>query len=1061
VVAVMTVTTVMSVPLLKAEKTYAAGKVPSGAFKPVEAVQKQGEYDSETYYVFYNGDFNTKIDDHGDKSVGNEGTFKKAEALVSQDQMIKYVGSMAGLSAWIAEEETNEDVEIGTSKYEGDDAIWINLKGAHVIPGLYDSHLHYERGGARRYSANIFWKPLAEIKMIIKGEVAKTVPGTMITASGWNQALDTWNGGNTDFPTKEDLDEVAPENSIVLTRTDNHAYWVNSLAMRMSPYGGATVKNEKLVIGPEDETKWPINDPNNDLYNDPNGGAIVRDAKGLATGIFIDSAMLPINEYAGYIQNYATSDDVDRDALSANDYLLSYGITSFQDSGATAVAVERFKRLYAEGKMKPRGNILILNGTSDGEDTKTDVAFRDAYQEDYGKNCIEEDEENGYRMRVKSTKVTLDGALGSRGATLNEPYSDAGTNGVAEGWTGATLRYTNEDVDDIVERNLEAGWNVAFHAIGDKTNDQAITAFENYIQGEKGLTTQEDVEDAGYRPRIEHYQITTKGAFERSVDINLTASMQFVHATSDMSMAGDRVGEARLQYSYAWRKILEDGMVIANGTDWPVDLLNPYHGLSAGVTRMDRDGFAPKSPRGVGVPWNPIKTKDSKASDERVTRAEALHAYTWGGAYGEFTEDIKGTLEEGKLADFVVLDRDYFDTNECKDSDIKDINALMTVVGGEICYTMDAPTIITDQIGDAKVGVEYAFTVSGLTDHSPTFNWQITDRDAALKWLKLDYHSGALSGIPTKAGTYEFEVAAANYLGEDTVTLSITVNPKDAPAVDEPKTPEESKTPDEPTTDEPTTSETPVALTEVPGASAPVAPGVTSKLPASVVFADETSADVTWTSSNPSVAKVDAAGNLTALKEGTVKLTATAADGKKATLTIKIAKKVTKVRTPLTTLYVVKGKAITPPVCADSVNQATKKADTSAKLTWKSSNTKVATVSSAGKITPKKKGKATITATALNGKKLTIKVNVVTKATALKKVALSGAPASLKVGKTAVLKVKASPAKATNLAVKFSSSKKSVVSVDKAGRITALKKGTAKITVKIGKAKYVQTVKVK
>jgi hypothetical protein len=186
------------------------------------------------------------------------------------------------------------------------------------------------------------------------------------------------------------------------------------------------------------------------------------------------------------------------------------------------------------------------------------------------------------------------------------------------------------------------------------------------------------------------------------------------------------------------------------------------------------------------VPWNPITTyKDgklfSKASDERVTRAEALHYSSWGGAYAEFAESFKGSLEKGKLADFVVIDRDYFDENATKDSDIKDINALMTVVGGEICYTMEAPTVVTDEVGDAKVGAPYAFTATGNTDTSPTLNWSITDRDAALKWLKVDYHSGALSGTPTKAGTYEFDVTAKNYLGSATRTLTIIVNPKDVP----------------------------------------------------------------------------------------------------------------------------------------------------------------------------------------------------------------------------------------------------------------------------------------
>jgi uncharacterized protein YjdB len=251
-------------------------------------------------------------------------------------------------------------------------------------------------------------------------------------------------------------------------------------------------------------------------------------------------------------------------------------------------------------------------------------------------------------------------------------------------------------------------------------------------------------------------------------------------------------------------------------------------------------------------------------------------------------------------------------------------------------------------------------------------------------------------------------------------------------------------------------------MSNIPAAKTPIAPGKSSALPKSVTFSDGTSADVTWTSGNPAVAKIDAGGNIVAVGEGKVTLTAKAANGKTQTVTVTVAKPVTAVRTPLTKIYLAKGKALTPPVCADSVNPATKKAETTAKLTWESSNPKIAAVNAAtGKITPKKPGKATITATALNGKKLTVTVTVVKKAALLKKVTLTKPPKSLKVGKTAILKVKATPAKATNLKVTFGSSKPKILKVDKAGKLTALKKGKAKVTVKIGKRKYTKIITVK
>jgi uncharacterized protein YjdB len=211
------------------------------------------------------------------------------------------------------------------------------------------------------------------------------------------------------------------------------------------------------------------------------------------------------------------------------------------------------------------------------------------------------------------------------------------------------------------------------------------------------------------------------------------------------------------------------------------------------------------------------------------------------------------------------------------------------------------------------------------------------------------------------------------------------------------------------------------------------------------------------------VAKIDAAGDLVAVGEGRVTLTATSKDGKhKTTITVTIAKPVTKVRVPLTTITLKQGASIAPPVCADSVNAVTKKADTTALLEWKSSKPKVATVDArTGRIKAKAPGTAKITATALNGKKLTVTVKVVKKAVALKKFTVSGVKATLKKGKTAQIKIKLSPAGATNLKVTFKSSKKSVVAVDKAGKLTALKKGKAKITITVGKKKIVKTVTVK
>ena len=284
-------------------------------------------------------------------------------------------------------------------------------------------------------------------------------------------------------------------------------------------------------------------------------------------------------------------------------------------------------------------------------------------------------------------------------------------------------------------------------------------------------------------------------------------------------------------------------------------------------------------------------------------------------------------------------------------------------------------------------------------------------------------------------------------------------------AVTEPKNPDGKgdNDKDKGTVGENKTSEAPVEMNKIQEAKKPVVPGAGGKLPGLVVFDDGAKADVDWSSADSKVVQVDKNGNYKAVGEGRVTLTATAKDGsgKKQSITIIVAKNVTKIRTPLKKIYLKKGASLTPPVRADSVS-ITGKADTVAKLSYKSSNSKIATVSSSGKIKAKKKGKATITATSLNGKTLKINVVVVKKAKSLKKFTLSGVKnLTVKAGKTAQLKIKLSPAGATNLKVRFKSSNKRVLTVDKAGRLTALKKGKAKITVYVGKKRTVRIIRIK
>jgi predicted amidohydrolase YtcJ len=251
------------------------------------------------------------------------------------------------------------------------------------------------------------------------------------------------------------------------------------------------------------------------------------------------------------------------------------------------------------------------------------------------------------RLDIRSVKLYSDGALGSRGAAMIEPYSDDAENRGLAFWT-------QDELDAMVEKANGMGFQVGIHAIGDLGNRMSLNSFEK-VQGGK---------PSPLRNRIEHSQIVTLEDIPRFAELAVIASMQATHATSDKNMAEDRVGPERILGGYAWRRMLDAGVVVANGSDFPVELSNPFHGLYASVTRQGRDG----EPEGG---WY---------ADQALTRAETLHSFTLGAAYAAHQEDRLGSLEPGKWADFIVIDRDYF---TCDASVIDDIVVLETWVAGK------------------------------------------------------------------------------------------------------------------------------------------------------------------------------------------------------------------------------------------------------------------------------------------------------------------------------------------------------------------------------------------
>ena len=410
-----------------------------------------------------------------------------------------------------------------------------------------------------------------------------------------------------EFPTAQNIDDVVDDRPVWLQRIDGHAGWANSAAMK--------------IAGIEDGTPDPV------------GGKILRDENGHATGVLIDKAMALVGAKVP-----ATDQAEMRDAiLSAVRALLAEGITSVHDAGINLMNANVYLSLADSEQLDMR--IYAMIG---GAGSVLDAIGQPIRE--YGND----------RLEIASVKIVADGTLGSRGAAMIEPYSDDDENRGLPFWT-------QNELDVKVAKANAMGFQVGVHAIGDLGNRQVLNAFEK----------SQDGEPSALRNRVEHAQIIALDDIPRFAELGVIASMQATHATSDKNMAEDRVGPERIRGGYAWRRLLDSGAVIANGSDFPVELSNPFHGLYAAVTRQGRDG----QPDGG---WY---------ADQAMTRAEALHSFTLAAAYAASQEKRLGSLEAGKWADFIVIDRDYFESPQ---AEIDDIRVLQTWIAGEVVFELGA-----------------------------------------------------------------------------------------------------------------------------------------------------------------------------------------------------------------------------------------------------------------------------------------------------------------------------------------------------------------------------------
>ncbi len=525
-----------------------------------------------------------------------------AEAVAVRGDRIVAVGTSAEIDAFV-----------------GSDTEVVDLDGRVAIPGFIEGHGHYVRLGQAQMildlTATTGWDEIVEA---VEGAVASAEPGAWIEGHGWHQekwsAPATGPGTVDGVPVHTSLSEVSPDNPVLLAHSSGHAAYANARAMELA--------------GIDRNTR------------DPAGGTIVRDGAGEATGLLRENADALVFEVMNASRATRSEDErwseFDRQVQLAAQEALSNGVTTFHDAGSNFETIDGLKRLADEGRLPVRLYVMVRFETNESM-----AANLPGYRMvGYGDN----------HLTVRAVKRQLDGALGSHGAWLLEPYEDMPTS------IGLTVE-PPEDIEETARIAAELGFQLNTHAIGDRANRVVLDIYER---------TFEDRDDGSeMRWRIEHAQHVSPDDVPRFAELGIIAAMQGVHATSDAPWVFARLGAGRAESgAYLWRTFTDLGVVIANGTDVPVEDISPIASFYSSVVRQDKDG-------------------NDFFVDERMTRMEALRSYTINNAYAGFEEDLKGSLSVGKLADIAVLDRNLLTVD---DASLRQTEVEMTIVGGKILY---------------------------------------------------------------------------------------------------------------------------------------------------------------------------------------------------------------------------------------------------------------------------------------------------------------------------------------------------------------------------------------
>ncbi len=522
----------------------------------------------------------------------------RAQAIAIKDGKILFVG-------------TNDEV----LQYTGTQTEVIDCKGQFLMPGFIEGHGHIHGLGASLINLNLMnVKNWDEIINLVSTAVAKAKPGDWIIGRGWHQ--EKWNPAparnHLGYPYHDDLSKISPNNPVMLTHASGHATYVNAKAMELAGISSSTVS--------------------------PAGGEIVKDKNGSITGVLEETAAgLMTKVYNEYLSKQSIEERRSawqKSIALAEGECLKKGVTSFHDAGSSLMQVQWMKELAKEGKLNIRHWLMIRESNSR---LRANAAAFTSGNNEYPS------------LKIQAIKVSIDGALGSYGAWLLEPYEDR------TGWMGQPT-YNLDSLKAIADFAWQNNLQLCVHAIGDRANREVINLYAEQISKKKGKD---------HRWRIEHAQHVNPTEIPRFKEWSVIASMQGVHCTSDAPFVPKRLGDKRSKEgAYVWRSFLDAGVVVTNGTDVPVEDVNPIVSFYASVTRKLKDGS-------VFYP------------EQKMTREEAIRSYTLANAYAGFQENELGSLETGKWADMILLSNNLIN---CKDEEILQTNVMMTIVGGKIKF---------------------------------------------------------------------------------------------------------------------------------------------------------------------------------------------------------------------------------------------------------------------------------------------------------------------------------------------------------------------------------------